>query len=144
MKTLLHKKCIPFLLFVLVLVQPMLAQVTLVKSFNLAGSTELVVDLPERSVEFQQWNEPLVRVQMQISAENVSDKLLRSLIAAGRYNLTGETSTTGQFVISAPNIKKNVKIGGADLKDELRYKIFVPQNVHAQILDASKSLGATF
>ncbi|MFT4663796.1 MAG: Flp pilus assembly secretin CpaC [Polaribacter sp.] len=110
---------------------------TLVKSFNLKGNTSLVLDL-EGDVDVQHWNNDLVRVQISIKVENVSDAILKSLIVAGRYNLNSTEGENG-FVINAPSLEKEVKLRGQLLKEHLSYTIYAPESVSVQLSDISST-----
>jgi len=111
------------------------AERTLVKSFNLKGNDTIILDL-EGDVDVQHWNNELVRIQININVEDVSDAILKSLIVAGRYNLKNSESEDG-FVISAPAMEKEVKLRGQILKEELSYTVFAPESVSVQLADES-------
>lgn len=111
------------------------AERTLVKSFNLKGNNSLVLDL-EGDVDVQHWNNDLVRIQININVENVSDAILKSLIVAGRYNLNATEGEDG-LVINAPALEKEVKLRGQLLKENLSYTIFAPESVSIQLSDIS-------
>ena len=112
---------------------------TLVKAFNLDGHQSIVLDL-DGEVDVQRWNNDIVRVQMHIQVDNFSAAILKSLIAAGRYNLDG---TSGDhFVISAENRKKSVVIRGNPLQDRVTYTVYVPENVSVDVSAATVQVGA--
>ncbi len=113
------------------------AERTLVKSFNLKGNSSLVLDL-EGDVDVQHWNNDLVRVQININVENVSDAILKSLIVAGRYNLNSTEGEDG-LVINAPALEKEVKLRGQLLKENLSYTIYAPESVSVQLSDISST-----
>jgi len=113
------------------------AERTLVKSFNLKGNDTIVLDL-EGEVDVQHWNNELVRVQININVENISESILKSLIVAGRYNLKGDIAKDG-FVISAPALAKEVSLRGQLLKEQLTYTVFAPESVLVQLADESST-----
>lgn len=111
-------------------------QKTLVKSFNLQGND--VVDLQLKGdIEVKEWNSSVVRVEMLISLENGNEMLLKSLIKAGRYNLTS-AEMEDSFKISIPGLERDVNIKGKTLIDKVSYVISVPSGVNIR-----ESEGAT-
>lgn len=100
---------------------------TLVKSFNLNGmqTVSLNIDAP---VEVVDWDQPFLRVQMHIELDRGSEALLKSLVRAGRYNLTAE-ETEDTYGIVAPNLGREIKIGGHPLNDRISFVIKKPRNV---------------
>jgi hypothetical protein len=113
------------------------AERTLVKSFNLKENKTVVLDL-KGQVEVQHWKNDLVRIQIGINLENASDAVLKSLIAAGRYNLTDVADKNG-LVISSPTLDKEITIKGQLLKEHLTYTIFLPEDVSVKIADESST-----
>lgn len=112
---------------------------TLVKAFNLDGYQSIVLDL-DGEVDVQRWDNDIVRIQMHIQVENFSAAILKSLIAAGRYNLDGAAGE--QFVISATNRKKSVVIRGNPLKDRVTYTVYVPESVSV-VATSTAQVGST-
>jgi hypothetical protein len=110
---------------------PMLAQnnieKTLVKSFNLNGKTMIKVDLPN-VVEVKTWNDPIARIEMNIAVENIGEPMLKSLIVAGRYNIS-TTYDANQMLLSSPAMQRTVKVNGQEIKETVRYTLFVPSDV---------------
>lgn len=100
---------------------------TLVKSFNLHGNQIVQVDL-EGPVEVRQWKSDIIRVQMSITANQINESTLKSLIRVGRYNLKSKVEAD-EFVLFSPNLEKEVKIGGKVIKEEVSYIISVPEDV---------------
>ena len=111
------------------------AERTLVKSFNLNGNNSLILDL-EGEVNVQHWNKELVRVQIHIKAEDITDSVLKALIIAGRYNLLERVGEDG-FVISSPELHKEITIRGQRLKDHITYTVYAPETVIVQLADES-------
>lgn len=100
---------------------------TLVKSFNLAGlqTVALNVDAPTEVVD---WDQPFLRVQMHIELDRGSEALLKSLVRAGRYNLTAEKAED-TYSIVAPNLDREIKISGHPLNDKVSFVVKKPRNV---------------
>lgn len=113
------------------------AEKTLVKSFNLKGMNVVTLDLPGE-VEVKQWNNPIMRVQMTIEIEHVKEATLKSLIKAGRYNLQSKEGEE-EYAVSAPNMNRTVKIGGQELKENISYVVFAPEDVMVKLADSTSA-----
>lgn len=109
-------------------------QKTLVRAFDKGMAQELVLDLG-CPVTVQHWDAVTVRVQMQIGLDNVHESMLQNLISGGRYNLKGEDQ--GQaFSISAPGLRKSVRVGEKLLTERIAFSVFVPQGLTVKIVEA--------
>jgi hypothetical protein len=110
---------------------PLLAQnpleKTLVKSFNLNGKTVVKLELPT-AVEVKRWNDPTARIEITIATENVSETMLKSLIVAGRYNIINHFTPT-EMILTSPALQKTVKVNGQEIKEVVRYTLYVPNDV---------------
>lgn len=104
---------------------------TLVKSFSAQDVTELVFDV-SGPVVVQEWKGDLVRVQMKVSLENGHDRLLKSMVAARRFNLISKNEN-GVLVISTPSLDKKITIGGKEIIEVVSYTIQVPENISVNI-----------
>lgn len=104
---------------------------TLVKSFNAENVTELILDL-SGPVSIKEREGDLLRIQMKVSLENGHDRLLKSMVAARRFNLES-TNKNGQMVISTPSLDKKITIGGKEIIEVVRYTIQVPKNISVKI-----------
>lgn len=113
------------------------AEKTLVKSFNLKGMNVVTLNLPGE-VEVQQWNNPIMRVQMTIGIENVREATLKSLVKAGRYNLQSKEGEE-EYEISAPGMNRTVKIGGQELRENISYIVYAPEDVMVKLADSSSA-----
>ncbi|HMR43859.1 MAG TPA: hypothetical protein PKC40_08495 [Saprospiraceae bacterium] len=99
---------------------------TLVKSFNLQGMNQIVLEL-DGDVEIKEWNNPSMRIQMLIELEDGSNSVLHSLITSHRYDLKSRIENN-EFQIFAPGLQKQVIMGGKELKEKIRFVINIPQN----------------
>ena len=108
---------------------------TVVKTFNLQGSTSVVLDL-NGDVEVQEWSESTLRVHMNIKLENSNVHMLKYLLTQGRYNLKLDNTDTG-VMITSPGRDKDVVINkeGDTLSETVTYTVFVPQNVSTEIMN---------
>ncbi len=100
---------------------------TLVKSFNLKGIQVVVLDL-DGDVEVREWKNSIMRIQLTIIIENGNDSMLKTLVRAGRYNLYSKVNNE-DFRIFAPETKKDMKVSGYDLKENISYIVYAPENV---------------
>lgn len=103
------------------------AEKTLVKSFNLNGlqTVSLGIDAP---VEVSDWDQPFLRVQMHIELDRGTEALLKSLVRAGRYNMVGSEDER-VYRIVAPDLGREVKVGGQLLSDRVSFVVKKPRNV---------------
>ena len=100
---------------------------TLVKSFNLKGMQVVVLDL-DGEVEVREWDNTFMRVQLTIVIEKGNDSMLKNLVRSGRYNLYSKISEE-DFKIFAPGTKKEMKVSGQDLNENITYLVYAPENV---------------
>ena len=113
------------------------AEKTLVKSFNLKGDKAVLLDL-DADVDVQEWSGELLRIQINLNLANGSSAMLKSLIVAGRYNLVS-VNEGGEMTVSAPGLKKDVKIRGKELVENISYTVFAPSDVMVKIADESST-----
>lgn len=120
------------------------AEKTLVKSFAVAKGQSIALDV-DHPVEVKTWNNDLMRIQMTIQLENGNESVLKSLISVGRYNLVADNDGSGNVTITAPNLEREVKIGGEPLVDALSIVVFVPDNVQVKTNNSGNtSTGTSF
>lgn len=107
---------------------------TLVKTFNLQGSTVVVLDL-DGDVVIKEWGEKTMRVYMNIQLQNTNVHMLKHLMTKGRYNLDIDNSS-GSAVVTSPGRNQDVVINkqGDTLKENVSYVVFVPTNVEVEVL----------
>lgn len=110
---------------------------TLVRSFNLQGAQEVALEV-DASVEVKTWSQKIMRIQINVGLEHGSESMLRSLVQAGRYNLKGEM-LDGLYTVTVPGLAREVRVNGSILPENLSYVIFVPENVHVDILSSSSA-----
>jgi len=110
---------------------------TLIKSFNLEGNdfVELALD---GKVEVKEWSNPLMRVHVTIGIETGSDAMLKSLVTAGRYNLKS-TDTAEGVVIDSPGLARTITVRGVELKENISYVVFKPEDVTLRLKNEASS-----
>lgn len=116
---------------------------TLVKSFRLDEISQISFDF-KGEIQVKTWNEPILRILMNIRLDNSNEYLLKSLVANGRYNLTG-TVENGIFSIFAPALNKEIKFrDGNFLHEIISLEVYVPKGVEIQFGDlAYESLSSS-
>ncbi len=97
---------------------------TLIKPVNLKGNIELEVDLNGK-VDIKKWNNEYAQVEIGVKAYNLNSTVLKSLVAAGRYNIEIEYEGD-KVILSSPALAKEINVRGSKLKDEVIYTIYVP------------------
>lgn len=105
---------------------------TLVKTFNLQGSTAVVLDL-DGDVIIKEWGEKTMRVHMNIQLQNTNVHMLKHLMTKGRYNLSLDNLGSAS-VVTSPGRNQDVIINkqGDTLKENVSYIVFIPANVTAE------------
>ncbi len=119
------------------LISQTVVEKTLVKSFNLNGNT--TVDLQfAGNVEVEEWNNDIMRVQMTITAENMSETTLKSLIKAGRYNIKSKEEKDA-YKVYVPGIDREIRIKGVPLSDKVSYVVSVPTGTFVRLADEAST-----
>ena len=115
------------------------AQKTLLKTFNISNSEQVVLDI-NGVVNVEKWSNPTVRVQMEITYSNANVHVMKYLITKGRYNFKSEITADG-YEISIPEIGKPVQISkdGKILEETISYTVYVPENVSVIVSEMSQA-----
>jgi hypothetical protein len=115
------------------------AEKTLLKTFNISNSEQVVLDI-DGVVNVEKWSNPTVRIQMEITYKNANVHVMKYLITKGRYNFKSEVTADG-YSISIPEIGKPVQISkdGKMLEETITYTVFVPENVSVILSEASQA-----
>ncbi len=120
------------------------AEKTLVKSFNLNGQTTILMDV-DGLVTVTTWNEPQMRIQMNITLQNGSETMLKSLVTAGRYNLDSK-EVDGSYSIVAPGLDRQIKLGnGQLLGEQITFTVLAPKDVTVktrEVATTGQAIGA--
>lgn len=107
----------------------------LVKSFNLQGNKVVSLNL-DGNVEVQEWNNPIMRVQMNVTLPTGNNAMLKSLIQAGRYNLKSKMIEES-YQVYAPGMQKEVTIRGEKLQEQLSFVVYAPSDVVIKLEDTT-------
>ncbi|MCC7467230.1 MAG: hypothetical protein IT261_13210 [Saprospiraceae bacterium] len=114
---------------------PVFAQTTATKTFTRAFNTDgkdlLRLELPGE-VDLKVWDNPSVRLEISVSLPIGNGPMLNELASIGRYNLNSKTDAN-VLVIDAPNMQKQLKVKGQDLKENVTFVVYVPKKMEVQI-----------
>lgn len=124
--------------FLLVLAFSATAQTTgktFFKSFNTDGMGLVALDLPG-TVDLKVWDNPSLRIEISVSLpDGANISMLNELANVGRYNLVAKTEG-GALVITAPNLQKQVRVKGEELKEIFSFVVFVPKKMEVELRNA--------
>ncbi len=107
---------------------------TLVKSFDLQGKHQIIIDLSNGPVRVVEWDNDIARVEMSIAMET-NENTLKSLIAIGRYNMVS-TNNGESISISSPGLLRSMKMKGVEVKENVSYQVSVPKGTSVKVKDA--------
>lgn len=110
---------------------------TLVKSFNLQGKETVLLDLGG-NVEVKSWDSKIMRIQMEITLEDAASHMIKSLVQVGRYNLKAEFQEDFMLV-AAPAMRKEIRVRGQLLKENVVYTVFTPKDVIVKMADEASA-----
>lgn len=97
---------------------------TLVKTMNPLECPNVQIDIKNKGMESEPWDEGTIRVQLEVKA-NIPEAVLGQLVKAGRYSIDG--GKDGEtYIVSAPNLEKAITIGGKDLEETITIKVQTP------------------
>ncbi len=110
------------------------AEKTFSKSFNTEGKGTIRLDLPG-AIDLKIWDTPTIRISFTVSSPGIDGATLGGLADAGRYNLVSKAEND-VLTISTPNMQKQIKIKGQELRETLAYVVFVPRNLNVEMPNA--------
>lgn len=110
------------------------AEKTFSKSFNTDGKGTINLDLPG-AIDLKIWDNPTIRVGITVSIPTGSAAMLGELANAGRYNLVAK-SHDDVLSIQAPNMQKQIRIKGEELRETLSFVVFVPKDLKIEMPNA--------
>jgi hypothetical protein len=107
---------------------------TFTKAFNLSGINHIQLDLPG-NVEFRTWDNETIRFEITVQLPSGSNpSMVNELASVGRYNLA-LTTIGASTSIEAPNLKRQIKVGGQEVKENITFLVHVPKNVTIDRVD---------
>lgn len=116
------------------------AQTTAAKTFNKSFNTEskstIRLDLPGE-VDLKIWNNPSIRIEITISLPSGNPAMLNELANVGRYNLVSKPIDDA-LLIQAPNMQKQIRVKGEELRETLSFVVYVPKDLKVQVTNADQ------
>lgn len=97
------------------------------KPFNTENRGTIVLDLPGQ-IEVKVWDNTYIKVEIGVTIPSGNGSILNELAYIGRYNLTSHPDGD-VLTITAPNLQKQLKVKGAELREEFLFVVFVPENL---------------
>ena len=99
------------------------------KYFNLEGVTQVTLDLPG-TIEVKEYEGTSLRFQIDISVPaGTNAALIDQLANVGRYNLSAKTASANHMIIDAPNLSRQIKVKGNEVKELLHFTVSAPKGV---------------
>ena len=111
---------------------------TFTKAFNTDGKGTLRLELPG-TVDLKIWDNPSIRFEISVSLPAGNGPMLNELANIGRYNLVSKADGDA-LVISAPNLQKQLKLKGQELKENITYVVLVPKNMEIAVTPGAQAL----
>ncbi len=109
---------------------------TFSKSFNTDGKMKVALDLPGE-VDLKVWDNPSIRIEISVTLpDGTNSAMLNELANVGRYNLVAK-SEEELLLITAPNLQRQVKVKGQDLKESLSFVVYVPKKMEVEMRNAA-------
>jgi hypothetical protein len=103
---------------------------TFTKAFNTDGKSVATLNLPG-TIDLRTWDGPSVRLEITVSLPSGNGSMLNELANIGRYNLVAK-SEGDALVITAPNLQKQIKVKGEELREVLHFVVFAPKNMKVE------------
>lgn len=131
---------IVFLAFLLAASLGASAQVTAAKTFTKSFNTEnkgtIRLDLPGE-VDLKIWNNPSIRIEVSVSLPSGNSAMLNELATVGRYNMMAKP-VEDVLVIQTPNMQKQIRVKGEELREVLSFVVFMPKDLKVQLLNGGQ------
>lgn len=131
---------IVFLAFLLAASLSASAQVTAAKTFTKSFNTEnkgtIRLDLPGE-VDLKIWNNPSIRIEVSVSLPSGNSAMLNELATVGRYNMMAKP-VEDVLVIQTPNMQKQIRVKGEELREVLSFVVFMPKDLKVQLLNGGQ------
>lgn len=114
---------------------------TFSKSFNSENKGTLNLELPG-TVEVKEWDNPSIKIEINIALPTGNTSMLNELANVGRYNMMPKMQGDA-LLIQMPNMQKQVRIKGETLKEQLTFVAFVPKSMKTQTVNTTLTLTAS-
>ena len=110
------------------------AEKTFTKSFNTDSKGTVRLELPG-TIDLKVWDNPSIRFEISVSLPTGNGPMLNELANIGRYNLASKAEGD-VLVINAPNLQKQLKAKGQELKESLNFVVFIPKNLQVEMISS--------
>ena len=110
------------------------AEKTFSKSFSTESKSTINLDLPG-AIDLKIWDNPTIRIGITVSIPSGNSDMLGELANVGRYNLISK-SEGDVLTITAPNMKKQIRVKGEELHETLTFVVFVPKDLKIEMPNA--------
>ncbi|MBV6440782.1 MAG: hypothetical protein EPGJADBJ_02454 [Saprospiraceae bacterium] len=110
------------------------AEKTFSKSFNTESKGTINLDLPG-AIDLKIWDNPSIRVGITVSIPTGNEAMLGELARVGRYNLISKAEGD-VLTITAPNMQKQIRVKGEELRETLTFVVFVPKDLKIEMPNA--------
>jgi len=109
---------------------------TFTKSFNTENKGTIRLDLPGE-VDLKIWNNPSIRIEVSVSLPSGNSAMLNELATVGRYNMMAKP-VEDVLVIQTPNMQKQIRVKGEELREVLSFVVFMPKDLKVQLLNGGQ------
>lgn len=110
------------------------AEKTFSKSFSTESKGTIKLDLPG-AIDLKIWDNTTIRIGITVSIPTGNSAMLGELANVGRYNLVSK-SEDDVLTITAPNMQKQIRVKGEELRETLTFVIFVPKDLKIEMPNA--------
>ncbi len=107
------------------------------KSFNTENRGTILLDLPGQ-IDVKAWDNAYIKVEIGVTIPSGNGSILNELAYIGRYNLTSHAEGD-VLTITAPNLQKQLKVKGAELREDFVFIVFVPENLKVELPQVTAS-----
>ncbi len=107
-------------------------QKTLLSKLSYESNSKLKIDL-NGEVQIQEWDKDYIGVEITVSTNLSHQNTLGLLVANDRYLLDTKMDDNLVTTISAPYLKNQVTVNHKPLKENVRYKLFIPSYTRLQM-----------
>ena len=108
---------------------------TFTKAFNTEGKGTIRLELPG-IVDLKIWDSPSIRCEISAVLPGTNGSMLNELANIGRYNLVSKVEGD-VLIITAPNLQKQLKVKGEEIKESMTYVVYVPKDLQIEMLPAN-------
>lgn len=101
--------------------------ITFVSSKSMEGASNVILDL-QGNVQTELWNEDYVRIVLEVKTTGLTKEVVRHLASKKRFQIEVNKANSNTLILLNSNMNMPVYINGRELKEDISYKIYIPQN----------------